>query len=594
MYRAITHYRLYLIGAKNLHIEVDAKYIKGMLNQPDLQPSSAMNRWIQGILLFDFKLIHVPAHQFRGPDALSRRRLADNESIPTHDDSWLDDIALLLTIDNYEPLTQFNFSQPTKLPYSIYTLPSATKELSRSEQMLIDIKKFLETLEVPQTKSLQARKHFLRRSLQFYVKEEKLYKRNGTHMPLLVVLNPKKRVAIMTQAHENLGHKGEQAVFELIKIRFYWPHMRTDVHHHVASCHECQIRNTKRMEVPITISTPTTPFQKVYLDVMYMPPSGGFHFIVAAKDDLTGVTEAKAIRRNDSKTIAKFFRENIFYRYGAVGQITTDNGPEVKGAFKHLVKRLGIPQVHITSYNKHANGVVERGHYTLREAIVWSCTKDSDGKIKNWHLHVDAAVFADRVTVSSVTGYSPYYLLHGTHPLLPFDLFEATFLVEGFRSGMSTSELLALCMRQLHKHESDIQRAAEVLKKVRLQSKEQFNCRYARCLQKSEYPQGALVLVRNSALEMTITKFKTDPRYIGPFEVVSRTSKGNYILKDLDGTVHSEPYAAFRLLSYIRREDLFDEESEYFFSQEAIHGDMETESDIIEEHSDQNYSTDSD
>jgi hypothetical protein len=89
-------------------------------------------------------------------------------------------------------------------------------------------------------------------------------------------------------------------------------------------------------------------------------------------------------------------------------------------------------------------------------------------------------VFADHITVSSVTGYLPYYLLHGLHPLLPFDLFEATFLVEDFRSGMSTSDLLALRIRQLQKHDSDIQRASEVLHKARLQSKKQFNHRYAR------------------------------------------------------------------------------------------------------------------
>ena len=100
-------------------------------------------------------------------------------------------------------------------------------------------------------------------------------------MPQRVITDPRKRIAILTQAHENLGHKGEQAVFELIKVRFYWPHMRTDVHHHVASCHECQIRSTKRMEVPITISAPTTLFEKVYIDVMFMPSSGGYDLIVA-------------------------------------------------------------------------------------------------------------------------------------------------------------------------------------------------------------------------------------------------------------------------------------------------------------------------
>jgi hypothetical protein len=92
------------------------------------------------------------------------------------------------------------------------------------------------------------------------------------------------------------------------------------------------------------------------------------------------------------------------------------------------MKRLGIPQVTISPYNKHANGVVERGHFTLREAIVKAC----DGKITRWPSKLAEALFADRVTISSVTGYSPFQLLHATDPILPFDLTEATFLVEGF------------------------------------------------------------------------------------------------------------------------------------------------------------------
>ena len=110
-----------------------------------------------------------------------------------------------------------------------------------------------------------------------------------------MVTDPRKQIAILIQAYKNLDHKGEQAVFELIKIQFYWPHMQNDVHYHVASCHKCQIRNIKKMEVPATISTPSTPFEKVYINVMYMLPSGGYHYIVVAKDDLTGVTEAQLL-----------------------------------------------------------------------------------------------------------------------------------------------------------------------------------------------------------------------------------------------------------------------------------------------------------
>ena len=71
LYRALRHWRLYIIGVKTLHVEVDAQHIKGMLNEPDLQPNAAINRWIQWILMFDFTLIHVAADKHKGPDALS-------------------------------------------------------------------------------------------------------------------------------------------------------------------------------------------------------------------------------------------------------------------------------------------------------------------------------------------------------------------------------------------------------------------------------------------------------------------------------------------------------------------------------------------
>jgi hypothetical protein len=153
--------------------------------------------------------------------------------------------------------------------------------------------------------------------------------------------------------------------------------------------------------------------------------------------------------------------------------------------------------------------------------------------------------------LSGVTGFSPYYLLHGVHPVLPFDLFEATFLVEGFKSNMTTIELLALRTRQIEKRPEDLAYAAEILKKARLRSKAQFNQKYARHSQKHTYKEEDLVLVNNTCLELTLTKFKTDPHYIRPYEIVRRTPRGNYVLKELDRTIHAQPYATFRIITYI-------------------------------------------
>ena len=249
-----------------------------------------------------------------------------------------------------------------------------------------------------------------------------------------------------------------------------------------------------------------------------------------------------------AKALAKFFWEQIYCRYGAVIQVVTDNGPEVKGAFEILLRRLKIPQVRISPYNSKANGVVERGHFIIREAIVKACR----GNIDLWPTKVAMGFFADRVSTSSVTGFSAYYLLHGVHPILPFDLTEASFMVNGFTTKMSTSDLLALRIRQLERHPADILQAAQTLKEARFRSKAQFEKRFHRKLRNSLYKKGDLVLVRNTAVEKELNK-KTKPRYLGPYEIDRRTKGGSYVLKEMDGTILRQGIAAFRLYPYIER-----------------------------------------
>ena len=71
LFCALRALKMYLIGVQNLVVEVDVRYIKGMLANPDLMLSTSMNHWIMSILLFHFTLVHVPGTQ-HGLDGLSR------------------------------------------------------------------------------------------------------------------------------------------------------------------------------------------------------------------------------------------------------------------------------------------------------------------------------------------------------------------------------------------------------------------------------------------------------------------------------------------------------------------------------------------
>src|SRR6202522_4598074 len=93
LFRALRSLKLYLIGIRNLIVEVDAKYIKGMLTNPDVAPSASINRWILSILMFHFTLVHVPGTH-HGPDGLSRRRPQPGDEEEPEDDfeDWIDQV----------------------------------------------------------------------------------------------------------------------------------------------------------------------------------------------------------------------------------------------------------------------------------------------------------------------------------------------------------------------------------------------------------------------------------------------------------------------------------------------------------------------
>ena len=109
LFRALRATKLYLIGCRNLIVEVDAKYIQGMLSNPDIAPSASINRWIISILMFHFTLVHVPGER-HGPDGLSRRvrqpEDSDSESDDDSDfDNWVDRVYGFLRFIN-DPLSR--------------------------------------------------------------------------------------------------------------------------------------------------------------------------------------------------------------------------------------------------------------------------------------------------------------------------------------------------------------------------------------------------------------------------------------------------------------------------------------------------------
>lgn len=556
--RSLRAARIFIIGLKRLTVEVDAKYIKGMINNPDIQPNATINRWIAAILLFDFKLVHVPGTKHTGADGLSRRPAANGDEAEKDDfEDWIDR-ANAFSLGQWEEesshLNGMIFGQTLALGESLES--EGEIEVPRSEnaqfrdKRLDKVLEYLESMVRPSELTDLQFKQFLKLVSRFFAKRGELWKRRvgGQHQKVVKV---ERRGRLMKEAHDELGHKGVFSVRARLADRFWWPKMDEDIKWYVRTCHVCQTRQTTKIRIPPTVPSPATLFRKVYIDTMFMPKAGGYTYIVQARCSLTSYPEFRMLRSETAKTLGDFIFEDILCRWGALYEIVSDNGTAFKAALKTLAETYGIHHIRISAYNSRANGPVERRHRDVREAIM----KAANGIIAHWPQVVPAVFWAERVTIQKSTGFSPYYMVHGVEPVLPFDLAEATYLVPDIGEVVSTSELLANRARQLLKRESDLAVIGERVIASRNQSRKQFEEQYRNTIVDFDFSPGDLVLVRNTRVELEANR-KAKPRYLGPLAVVRRTAGGSYELTELNGAVSLHRYAAFRLVPYFPRSKL--------------------------------------
>ncbi len=218
-------------------------------------------------------------------------------------------------------------------------------------------------------------------------------------------------------------------------------------------------------------------------------------------------------------------------------------------ALEYLRHKYGIVHIQISAYNLQANGVVEVAHRPIRDALKRLCKGDE----KLWPKKTHLAFWADHITTSCHTGYSPFYSAQGIEPILPFDILYATFLFPKFDGKLSNADLIYMRARQLEQRDKDIAHIQQRVTKARLASNiVDFQRRFQNTIHDYDFRPGTLVLVLNKKIEVGANR-KFWPRYFGPMVVVRRTTGGAYYLAELNGVVLRLKFAAFRLVPYFAR-----------------------------------------
>ena len=195
------------------------------------------------------------------------------------------------------------------------------------------------------------------------------------------------------------------------------------------------------------------------------------------------------------------------------------------------------------------NGLIERSHFDVQQAIF----KAADGDESKWCSVAYSVFWADRITVRRRMGCSPYFAATGTHPLLPFDIAEANYLLPPPDSVLSTTDLIARCAVALQKRRSHLTNLHDKVYEARIKAAIRFELEHAHTMRSYNFKLGDLVLMHNTAIEKALNR-KMCTRYLGPLIFISRNRGGACILAELDGSLLHRPIAAFRVIPYLARE----------------------------------------
>ena len=279
-----------------------------------------------------------------------------------------------------------------------------------------------------------------------------LYRETSTGKQL--VLPSKFKPFILQELHDKMGHVASEKVLGLVRPRFFWPYMKQDVDNYNIQ-NECVCVKRKKPTVQhkemISSILTSSPFELVSLDYLELEKSsGGYDHILVIVDHFTRFAVCYPTKNKSGKTAADRLFNDFSLRYGFPHKIHHDQGGEFENElFNQLQKLSGTEKSRTTPYHPQDNGKCER----LNRTVLGMLRTLEETEKSRWKDHLQKVVYAHNATISSATGYSPFFLLYGREPRLAIDnLFENTEIrrkrdyrayVDNWQKGMKDAYQIA-------------------------------------------------------------------------------------------------------------------------------------------------------
>ena len=234
-----------------------------------------------------------------------------------------------------------------------------------------------------------------------------------------VVPEPQQRDNLVREIHDFTGHWGEKRTVHLLKRTYWWAGMYKTAQDGVASCPQCD-RTKASFSVKMS-GMKSLPIMGLgyrwSLDFAgpLLTTRSRKRYCLVIIEHFSKWCELVALPSKHAGKVAEAFL-GIMTRYGACAEVLTDNGNEFMGEFDALCQRLLLDHRTTSRYHPQSNGLTERLVRTIKEGITRYGT---EADRRTWDEWLPYLAMGYRMSPqAALGGYSPYFLLHGRHPMM--------------------------------------------------------------------------------------------------------------------------------------------------------------------------------
>lgn len=228
--------------------------------------------------------------------------------------------------------------------------------------------------------------------------------------------------------HDHQAHPGTDRTLRTILNRYWWESVRTDVKMYCDSCQFCRFQKNHHHNVTPTIqlyAAPSHPFEEIHIDLTEVSESRRKNWLIlVVKCALTAAIELVALPGKEAECVARAMVDRVYLRHGSPRIIYSDQGKEFCNKVMQQISAIfQLRQIRTTPGNPRSNGLVENHNKTLKDQLaVFTNARQDD-----WDDFLPVVQYAYMTTVSSRTGYTPFFMLHGREARQPSDIWISAF-----------------------------------------------------------------------------------------------------------------------------------------------------------------------